>query len=134
MRKWFPSEFTWRLYVVLQVAALIASTFIVLAILIDGKFLKYQPVYEDVEVDPAEVEAKCASEPETAIDRWLDRDPAARLQACIERERKGIVGEEFVGIHREAQTVVVILLVLVFVVPFAVVRVPTWLWEGWRKS
>jgi hypothetical protein len=87
-----------------------------------------------VEVDPAEVEAKCAREPETEFDRWLDRDPAERLQTCIDRETKRIVGEEFAGIYREAQTVVLILLVLAFVGPFAVVRVPTWLWEGWRKG
>jgi hypothetical protein len=129
VRKWFPSEFTWRLYVVLQVAALIASAFIVLAILIDGKLLKCQPIYEEVEVDPAELEAN-----PNRVRALAGPRSSRRLQACIERETKRIVGEEFAGIYHEAQSVVLILFVLAFVMPFAVVRVPTWLWEGWRKD
>jgi hypothetical protein len=46
VRKWFSSEFTWRLYVVLQVAALIGFEFLLLALLADGELLKYRSVYE----------------------------------------------------------------------------------------
>jgi hypothetical protein len=60
VRKWFPSEFTWRLYVVLQVVALMAFAFLVLALLADGELLQYRSVYEEVEFDLANVEAKCA--------------------------------------------------------------------------
>ena len=126
----------------LQVAALIASAFIVLAILVDGKLLKYQPVYEEVEVDPAEVEAKCAhlsddpnDDADNAFTRWNPELKVSPRETCFSRETQPrIVGEEFAGIHPEAQTVGLILFLLAFVAPFAVVRVPSWLWEGWRKE
>lgn len=65
----------------------------------------------------------------------LDPDPAKRLQACIDYETQPrLVGKELVGVKSKDVTFVLILFVLAFVVPFAVVRVPTWLWEGWRSD
>jgi hypothetical protein len=137
VRKWFPSEFTWRLYVVLQVAALMAFAFLVLALLADGELLKYRSVYEEVELDLAKVEANCANELTTTT--WCnligkyhpEPDPAKRLQACIDCETKPrFVGEELVGVDFQDVTLVLILLLLAMTMPFAVIRVPTWLWEG----
>jgi len=122
--------------VVLQVAALIAFAFLVLAFLADGELIKYRSVYEEAEFDLAKVEAKCSRQRGTIFDRYSpEPDPAKRLQACIDYETQPrFVGKELVGIHSKDVTFVLILFVLAFVVPFAVVRVPTWLWEGWRKD
>ena len=135
VRKWFPSEFTWRLYVVVQVAALMAFAFMVLALIADGELLEYRSVYQGVDFDLANVEAKCARKPETAFDKYWDRDPAERFQECIDYETQPrLVGKELVGINSEPLALVAILFLLAFTVPFAVVRVPTWLWEGWRSD
>jgi hypothetical protein len=137
VRNWFPSEFTWRLYVVLQVAALIGFALIVLALLANGQLIKYRSIYEEIEVVLAEVEAECARRPLTAADKWFspEADPAKRLQACIDYETQPrFVGKEIVGIKSKDATLVLILLMLAFAMPFGVVRVPTWLWEGWRND
>jgi hypothetical protein len=122
---------------VLQVAALMAFAFLVLALLADGQLLQYRSIYEEVEVDLANVEAKCArGEGGTAFDRYNpEPDPAKRLQACIDYETQPrFVGKELVGVKSKDVTLILILFVLAFVVPFSVVRVPTWLWEGWRSD
>jgi hypothetical protein len=142
VRKWFTSEFTWRLYVVLQVAALIASAFILLAIFTDGKLIKYKAIYEEVNIDPVEVEAKCGhlsddpnDAPENAFTRWNPELKISPRETCLNRETQPrVVGQEFAGVHPEAQTAGLLLFLLAFVLPFAVVRVPSWLGEGWRSG
>jgi hypothetical protein len=142
MRKWFPSEFTWRLYVVLQVAALVFSSFIVLVMLVEGEVLKYRSIYEEVEIDLAKVEAKCAHLPDDPNDdrsifgKWSPPElKVSPRESCFNRETEPrFVGEEFAGIKPNALTTVLILCLLAVGVPFTVVRVPTWLWEGWRHN
>jgi hypothetical protein len=77
----------------------------------------------------------CARKPETAFDRYWNRDPAERLQSCIDDETQPrSIGKELVGINSKDVTFVLVLFLLAFAVPFAMVRVPTWLWEGWCKD
>jgi hypothetical protein len=136
IRKWFPSEFTWRLYVVLQVPALIAFAFITIALIGAGDLFRYHSIYElaDLEIATAE----CVSRRGTIFDRYdpeEEPDPAKRLQACVEREMAPrVVKEEIVGIRAAGVRDLLIFLVLAFVMPLAAVRVPTWLWEGWRQG
>jgi hypothetical protein len=122
--------------VVLQVAALIAFAFLVLGLLANGELLEYRSIYEEVEFNPAEVEDKCASESGRCA--WWpsdEPDPAKRLRECIECEtRPRAVGEQLVGIDSEDAASVAILLMMALTMSFAVVRVPTWLWEGWHKD
>jgi hypothetical protein len=99
------------------------------------ELLEYRSVYEEVEFDLAKVEAKGArGEGGTAFER-LESDPAKRLQACIDYETQPrFVGKELIGVNSKDVAFILILFVLAFVAPFAVVRVPTWLWEGWREA
>ena len=131
VRKWFPSEFTWRLYVVLQVAALMAFGSVVVALLVEGKLLEYRSFHHFV--TRAEAEAKCTrAETEwrgLAVGGLFDRDWCIYIQTTPQLLRR-----ELSGIKSEALTFLLIFFILAFVVPFAAVRVPTWLWEGWRKD
>ena len=133
---------------VLQVAALICSTAIALIALAKPPrpLFKYQPVYE--EVDPAAIEAaraKCAHLSDDPKDlarprRWAFEMEASPRTDCFAREtpKARVVGQEYLGIDHDllikSLVFVLILFLLAFTVPFAVVRVPTWLWEGWRKD
>jgi hypothetical protein len=131
VRKWFSSEFTWRLYVVLQVAALMALGSLVVALLMKGELLEYRSFHHFV--TRAEAEAKCTrAETEwrgSAIGSLFDRDWCIHIETTPQLARW-----ELSGIKAEALTFLLILLMLAFVVPFAVVQVPTWVWEGWRKG
>jgi hypothetical protein len=131
VRKWFPSEFTWRLYVVLQVAALMAFGSLVVALLVEGQLLEHRSFHHFVTW--AEAEAKCTrAETEwrvLAIGSLFDRDWCIYIETTPQ-----LIRRELSGMKSEALTFLLILLMLAFVVPFAVVRVPTWLWEGWRKG
>ena len=119
----------------LQVAALMAFAFMVLGLIAEGELLEYRSVYQKIDFNLAKIEAKCAGKPETALDRYWDRDPAERLQDCIDYETQPrLIGKELVGINSEALAIVAIFFLLCFTVPFTVIRVPTWLWEGWRSD
>ena len=126
----------------LQATALVAFALMLLALLADGKLLNYEPIYEKTEVNPAEIEAKCAhlsDDPNDAADnaftRWNPELKVSPRETCLTRERQPrIVGEALAGVDPKALTFVLILLLLAFLVPFALVRVPTWLLEGWRKG
>ena len=156
MRKWFPSEFTWRLYVVFQVATLIwVGVFVLDKIAKDfDKLLIYQPVYG--QVDPAEIEearARCAhlsDDPRDGreIDPLLSPYPPGSFEfqrqmspqdRCLmdDMPKPSIVGQQYVGMNYDLVVTnvvgTVIMCLVAVVVPFALVRVPTWLWEGWRK-
>jgi hypothetical protein len=148
VRKWFPSEFTWRLYVVLQVGTLICATVVMLIAFANspGRLFRYQPVYS--EVDPAEVEAaraKCAHLSDDPKDlarpkRWTFELELSPRKDCFltERPNPRVVGQKYLGVDYDllikSVVMLLILFLLAFVVPFAVVRVPTWLLEGWRKG
>ena len=121
----------------LQVAALMVFAFFFIALLANGELLKYRSIYQEIELDPAEAEAKCTSELDVCafIAEYHEHDPAKELQRCIDCETKPLlVGKELVGVNSTKLTSVLIWFTLAFTMPFAVVRVPTWLWEGWRKS
>jgi hypothetical protein len=103
MRKWFSSEFTWRLYVVLQGAAIITFVFLVLDALVNGDLLEYRTVYEEAKIDPVAVAAKCAHLSDDPKDNHTNFPPrpSARERGattspredCLQREsRPRVVG------------------------------------------
>jgi hypothetical protein len=130
MRKSFPSEFTWSLYVALQVATLTGFLFVVVVFLTDGQLLEYTSFYKLVTRE--EAEANCARKPETGLsgfDGYWDRERCTDFETGAHLVRRELSGIKFDGL-----AVILILFVLAFVVPFAVVRVPAWIWDGWRHD
>jgi len=133
MRKWFPSEFTWRLYVVLQVACLILSVAIALDHGRPPLNTKGKLIYETIEVDPtkfAEAWVACERVPDEPKG-FFGASPRDNCRKRVEDTRRRVVGREVTGIDfDEVYFVILALLIL----PFVVVRVPAWLWQGWRED
>jgi hypothetical protein len=141
MRKWFSSEFTWRLYVVVQLVSLILSGLLLLKILEEGKLpynVKYQNIYKEIEIDPVKYAAAIAEcerlsdEPKGA--RGLFLEPPSPRDSCLGRInqlRRIAVGREFAGMDFNNEYVAILFLLIL---PFVVVRVPSWLWQGWREG
>jgi hypothetical protein len=150
LRRYFPGEFSWRLYAVLQVAALIAFALIALGEAGDGRppiELRYRTVREQIEMNPKEIEAaraRCAhlsddpSHPDAkpVLFAFPEGEKVSPREDCFRVERPPsfrAVGREVAGIERLHEGLLVVLL-LALLGPFVAFRVTIWVWEGWRNG
>jgi hypothetical protein len=76
VRKWFPSEFTWRLYVVLQVAALMAFAFMVLGLIAEGELLEYRSVYQKIDFNLGQDRGEVRRETRNSVGQVLGPRPS----------------------------------------------------------
>lgn len=151
LRRRFPGEFSWRLFVVVQWIALLGFVYFLIAETDDGRppfKIRYETVYEQVDVDSAAIEAareRCShlsDDPNAPPDpqysptiRLLAEGVLSPREMCFLAERPDSlhpVGRELAGIAR-INGLLLLGLVAALLAPFTIIRVTLWVVAGLRS-
>lgn len=148
MKRIFVSEFSWRLYVVLQLLFGALAIVWILGIFSGGHMpfkVEYEPIIEPVEIDVvkyAQAREICeilSNKDETYKSRSSTNVPdfsvgSSPREDCLrtlENTRFREAGEKWTGISFDI-SYFILLVLLCF--PFFAVWVPSWLIQGWRQD